>query len=50
MNNTTTTFSDVLSGKAPLKFEVSIDSKSIAILCISVFLVGLALILISKKV
>lgn len=46
----TPTFSDVISGKAPLQLKVSIDEKSIAILCISVFLVGLILIIISKKI
>ena len=41
---------DVVSGKESFKLEISLDMVSVAYLAATVFVVGIILILISKKV
>ena len=40
---------DVVSGKESFKLDISLDMKSIGYLSVAVFIVGIILIVISKK-
>lgn len=44
-----TSFLDVLAGREAVKIEIGVSMKSIAILAISFFVVGILLIAIAKK-
>jgi hypothetical protein len=41
---------DVLSGKQSLKFEISMDYKTVAILAVSIFVAVLGAVIIARKV
>ena len=48
--NETPTITDVLSGKAPLKFDVSIDMKTLSMLVAGIFIAVLAGVVIARKI
>lgn len=49
MNNEETNFLDIINGKESLKFEVSIETKSIIVLCLALLLTALLIIMFAKK-
>lgn len=49
MDNKETNFIDVINGRESLKFEVSFQTKSIIVLCLSVLITALMIIMFAKK-
>jgi hypothetical protein len=45
----TTSLTDVISGKAPLKFEVAVDMKTVIILVSGIFLAVVLGVIIARK-
>ena len=49
MSTNTTSLSDVLSGKAPLKFEVAVDMKTVIILVSGILIEVVVGVIIARK-